>query len=44
VPGFAQRPSGEFDAGGRRISGRREKSIDNENWEHDFFLTYTRVT
>lgn len=43
VPGFAQRYVGEFDAGGRTISGRWEISLDNQTWEHDFYLTYARV-
>jgi hypothetical protein len=43
APGFGQRYIGEFDADGRTISGRWEKSFDNKVWEHDFFLTYTKV-
>lgn len=43
APGFGQRYIGEFDADGRTIAGRWEKSFDNKTWEHDFYLTYVRV-
>jgi hypothetical protein len=42
APGFGQRFTAEFDAEGRTISGRWEMSSDNETWEHDFAMTYTR--
>jgi hypothetical protein len=44
APGFGQRYVGEFDADGRTIAGRWEKSLDNQTWELDFHLTYTKVT
>lgn len=43
APGFGQRYVGEFDADDRTITGRWEKSSDNQTWELDFHLTYTRV-
>jgi len=44
APGFGQRFVGEFDADRRTIAGKWEKSFDNQTWEHDFFLTYTKAT
>jgi hypothetical protein len=44
APGFAQRFTGEFDADGHTISGRWEMSRDNQTWEHDFSITYTKRT
>jgi hypothetical protein len=42
APGFGQRFIAEFDAEGNTIAGRWEISLDNQNWELDFPLTYTR--
>lgn len=42
APGFGQRFVGDFDASGRVISGRWEMSRDNQTWEHDFTMTYTK--
>jgi hypothetical protein len=41
---FWQRFTGEFSADGRTISGRWETSQDGSTWEHDFDLTYRKVT
>ncbi|HEY8472329.1 MAG TPA: hypothetical protein VIL37_06785 [Natronosporangium sp.] len=42
APGFGQRFIGEFDPDGRVITGRWELSRDNQTWEHDFHMTYTK--
>ena len=44
APGFSQRFEGRFSDDGKTISGRWEKSADGVQWEHDFDLTYTRVS
>jgi hypothetical protein len=44
APGFSQRFTGTFSGDGRTISGRWEKSTDGSQWEHDFDLTYTKIT
>ena len=41
---FSQRYSGTLSDDGRTIAGAWEICHDGENWEHDFDLTYTRVT
>jgi hypothetical protein len=41
---FWQRFTGEFSADGRAISGRWETSQDGSTWEHDFDLTYRKLT
>jgi hypothetical protein len=41
---FRQRFVGHFSDDGGSIDGRWERSDDGENWEHDFGLTYERVT
>jgi hypothetical protein len=41
---FRQRFTGEFSADGNTISGRWETSQDGSTWEHDFDLTYRKVT
>jgi hypothetical protein len=41
---FWQRFTGEFSADGGTISGRWETSQDGSTWEHDFDLTYRKVT
>jgi hypothetical protein len=43
-PGFSQRFLGTFSDDGNTITGRWEKSTDGSIWEHDFDLTYTRVS
>ena len=40
---FAQRFTGRFEGGGRRIAGRWEKAEDGVNYTTDFDLTYVRV-
>jgi hypothetical protein len=40
---FAQRFTGRFEDGGRRIGGRWERSDDGVSYETDFDLTYVRV-
>jgi hypothetical protein len=37
---FAQRFTGTFEDGGRRIAGRWEKAEDGVNYATDFYLTY----
>jgi hypothetical protein len=41
---FAQRFTGTFSDDGRTIDGRCETSGDGSSWEHDFDLTYIKVT
>jgi hypothetical protein len=41
---FWQRFTGELSADGGTISGRWETSADGSTWEHDFDLTYRKVT
>ncbi len=43
-PGFFQRFMGTFSHDGNTITGYWEKSGDGSNWEHDFDLTYTKVS
>jgi hypothetical protein len=44
APDFAQRFSGTFGDDGTSITGSWEICHDGTNWEHDFDLTYTKVT
>jgi hypothetical protein len=41
---FAQRYTGTFGDDGRVITGSWERCHDGASWEHDFDLTYTKVT
>jgi hypothetical protein len=41
---FAQRYTGTFADDGRVITGSWERCHDDATWEHDFDLTYTKVT
>jgi hypothetical protein len=41
---FCQRFEGSFDDGGRTIAGRWEISHDGSSWEHDFNLTYRKLS
>jgi len=41
---FSQRFRGTFAADGNTIHGAWELSNDGVNWEHDFDLTYTKIT
>ena len=43
APGFDQRFTGTVSADGRTIQAAWEKSFDNQTWEHDFDITYTKV-
>ena len=43
-PGFSQRFLGTFSDDGKIITARWEKSDDGSHWEHDFALTYTKVS
>ena len=43
-PGFSRRFNGMFSDDNKVIAARWEKSSDGSNWEHDFDLTYTRVS
>ena len=44
APGFSQRFTGTLSDDGSTITARWEKSSDGSHWDHDFDLTYTRVT
>jgi hypothetical protein len=44
APGFSQRFTGAFSDDGSTIAARWEHSSDGSHWNHDFDLTYTRVT
>ena len=41
---FSQRLEGSFSEDGLTIEGRWEISHDGERWEHDFDLTYTKLS
>jgi hypothetical protein len=41
---FSQRFTGTFSKDASTITGRWEISHDGTSWEHDFDLTYTKVT
>jgi uncharacterized protein DUF1579 len=41
---FSQRFTGEFGEDGNSIEGRWEIAHDHTTWEHDFDLTYRRIT
>jgi len=43
-PGFSQRFQGTFSEDHNIITARWERSTDGSHWEHDFDLTYTRVS
>ncbi len=43
-PGFHQRFHGTFSEDGNTITARWERSSDGSNWQHDFALTYTKIT
>jgi hypothetical protein len=44
APGFFQRFTGTFGDDGNTISAYWERSQDGSKWEHDFNLTYTKLT
>ena len=44
APGFCQRYEGTVNKNGKTISARWEKSGDGTTWEHDFVVTYTKVS
>ena len=44
APGFSQRFTGRLSDDANTITARWEKSTDEATWEHDFNLTYRRVT
>jgi hypothetical protein len=44
APGFSQRFTGTLGDDGSTIMARWEKSSDGAHWDHDFDLTYTRLT
>ena len=44
APGFCQRYEGRLSEDGKTITARWEKSFDCEKWEHDFDVTYTKVS
>ena len=41
--GFSQRFEGRLSNNGNTIAADWEKSFDDEKWEHDFSVTYTRI-
>jgi len=43
-PGFWQRYEGKLSNNGNTITAHWEKSSDGTKWEHDFDLTYTKVS
>ncbi len=43
-PGFWQRYEGTVSYDGKTITARWEKSADGTQWEHDFDVTYTKVS
>ena len=44
APGFWQRYSGVFSDDGTKITGAWEGSADGVQWQHDFALTYFKIT
>jgi hypothetical protein len=44
APGFWQRYESTVSKNGNIITGHWEKSADGSKWEHDFNVTYTRLT
>ena len=44
VAGFSQRFTGRFSDDGRTIAGAWELANDGVTWEHDFDLTYTKLS
>jgi hypothetical protein len=43
-PGFWQRYEGTVSSDGKTITAHWEKSSDGTTWEHDFDLTYTKIS
>jgi hypothetical protein len=44
APGFSQRFAATFGGDGHTITGYWEKSSDGSTWEHDFDVTYTKLS
>jgi hypothetical protein len=44
APGFSQRFEGKVSNDGKTITARWEKSPDGTTWQHDFDLTYTKIS
>ena len=44
APGFAQRFTGTLGEDGSTMAAKWETSTDGTTWEHDFDLTYRRIT
>jgi len=44
APGFLQRFTGTISDDGKTITARWEKSSDGSKWEHDFDVTYTKLS
>ena len=42
--GFQQRYEGTVSKNGQTITARWEKSFDGSTWEHDFDVTYTKLS
>jgi hypothetical protein len=43
-PGFSQRFEGTFSNDGKTITAQWEISSDGSTWEHDFSMTYTKLS
>ncbi len=44
APGFWQRYEGRLSNDGNTITARWEKSSDGAAWEHDFDVTYRKIS
>lgn len=44
APGFSQRYEGAVSNDGKTITAHWEKSFDGSTWEHDFDVTYTKLS
>ena len=44
APGFWQRYEGRMSTNGATIAAHWERSADGATWEHDFDITYTRLS
>jgi hypothetical protein len=43
APGFSQRFNGVLGKNHNRVTGEWERSDDGRNWEHDFYVRYSRT-
>jgi|SRR5579859_181187 len=44
APGFCQRYEGTVSKEGKTIAAHWEKSVDGTRWEHDFDITYMKIS